>query len=181
MKTIFFLLATFLITNVSYAADPTTERPRYTAGDYWVYKTDAKDYGFTFVREEVDRYIFEKGGAQFAKDYNLAAIGVMKGGAPGTFVKFPLAVGKFWNQDFTVEDMTVRDTARVAKYAVESYEQITVPAGTFFAYKITVTYASVKYGHIYGSGEYWYAPEVKNIIKSAFRGKIMELKKFKVQ
>lgn len=50
MKTIFFLLATFLITNVSYAADPTTERPRYTAGDYWVYKTDAKDYGFTFVR-----------------------------------------------------------------------------------------------------------------------------------
>lgn len=183
MSKVLFLLATLFMFDVSYAADPAVERPSYSAGDYWVYADDDKQVKFTFLREEKDQYIFEKGGAQVVKDFNLTNVDSKTGGYPGSIIKFPLTVGKWWNYEFQAKAIAGSKewTGRIAKYEVESYEQITVPAGTFWAFKITVTIVGSKVGKFVSSAHYWYAPEVKNIIKSSVGGKIWELKQYKVK
>lgn len=183
MKKVLFLLATLLMFDVSYAADRVAERPTYSAGDYWVYADDDKQVKFTFLREEKDQYIFERGGAEVVKDFNLTNVEDKSGGYPGPIIKFPLTVGKWWNYNFEAKAIagSRKDAGRIAQYAVESYEQITVPAGTFWAFKITVNIVSKKFQNSMGSGQYWYAPEVKNIIKSSVKGKLFELKQYKVQ
>jgi len=183
MSKVLFLLATLFMFDISYAADPIAERPAYSAGDYWVYAGDDKQMKLTFLREENDRYIFERGGAQVVKDFNLTTVEDKSGGFPGPIIKFPLTVGKWWNYNFEAEAIagSRQWTGRIAKYEVESYEQITVPAGTFWAFKIAVTIVGSKFEKTVGSAHYWYAPEVKNIIKSSSKGKLFELKQYKVQ
>lgn len=183
MSKVLFLLATLLMFDISYAANQPAERPTYSAGDYWIYADDDKEVKFIFIREEKDRYIFEKGGAQVAKDFNLTNVDDKTGGYPGPIIKFPLTVGKWWHYDFEAEAIagTMKWTGRIAKYEVVSYEQITVHAGTFWAFKIAVTIVGSKFQKVVGSANYWYAPEVKNIIKSSVKGKLFELKQYKVQ
>jgi hypothetical protein len=185
MCKLFFLLATLFICmlDISYAANPTAERPRYAEGDYWIYAEDGKDGKITFLREETDRYIFEKGGTQVVKDFNLTTIEKTTGGYPGPVIKFPITVGKWWNYEFEADSDTgtKRWTGRIAKYEVESYEQIAVPAGTFWAFKIAVNIVGSKFQHAVGSANYWYAPEVKNIIKGSYKGKMWELKQYEVK
>jgi len=183
MSKVLFLLATLFMFDMSYAADPAAERPSYSAGDYWVYADDDKQVKFTFLREEKDRYIFERGGTQVVKDFNLTTVEDKSGGYPGPIIKFPLTVGKWWNYEFEAEAVagTRQWTGRIAKYEVESYEQITVPAETFWSFKIAVTIVASKFQQFMSSAHYWYAPEVKNIIKSSVKGKLLELKQYKVQ
>jgi hypothetical protein len=168
--------------NISYAATPAVERPTYTTGDYWVYSDDDKQVKMTFLREEKDRYIFEMGGAEVVKDFNLTNVD-NKPGYPGPIIKFPLTVGKWWNHNFEAGAIagSKQWTGRIAKYEVEAYEQITVPAGTFWAFKIAVDIVDSKFQRGLSSAQYWYAPEVKNIIKSSVKGKLFELKHYKVQ
>ena len=65
---------------------------------------------------------------------------------------------------------------------IAAYEQITVPAGTFWAFKITVTKESKKKGISKGSATYWYAPIIKQIIKSIEEEKpTSELKEYKIK
>lgn len=184
MRNVLFLLAAVFLFNSSYAADQAAERPGYAAGDYWIYASDDdKEMKITFLREEKDRYIFERRGTQLVKDFNLTTIEDKPGGYPGPIIKFPLTVGKWWDYEFEAEAIagSKQWTGRIAKYEVESYEQITVPAGTFWAFKIAVTIVGSKHQKFVGSAEYWYAPEVKNIIKSSVKGKIVELKKYEVK
>ena len=183
MSKVLFLLAALFMFDISYAADPAAERPSYSAGDYWIYTDNDKQVKVTFLREEKDRYIFERGGTQVVKDFNLTTVEDKTGGYPGPIIKFPLTVGKWWNYEFEAEAIagTKQWTGRIAKYEVESYEQITVPAGTFWSYKITVTIVASKFQKFMSSAHYWYAPEVKNIIKSSVKGKLFELKQYKVQ
>jgi hypothetical protein len=116
------------------------------------------------------------------KDFNLTPVRDISSGFPGLIIKFPLTVGKWWDYEFEADDTTTKkETKRIAKYVVESYDQITVPAGTFWAFKITFTIVGAKFGHTLKSGDYWYAPEVKNIIKSSFKGDLLELKQYKVK
>lgn len=185
MSKVLFLLATLFMFDISYAADPAAERPSYSAGDYWIYTDDRhkKEVKVTFLREEKDLYIFEKEGTQVVKDFNLTTIEGKTGGYPGSIIKFPLTVGKWWNYEFQAEAIAgdKKDTGRIAKYEVESYEQITVPAGTFWAFKITVTIVDAKRHTFKNSAHYWYAPEIKTIIKSSFKGNLLELKQYKVK
>jgi len=183
MSKVLLLLAALLMFDISYAANPAAERPSYSTGDYWIYADDDKKMKVEFLREEKDRYIFETGATKVVKDFNLTNVGDKTGGFPGPIIKFPLTVGKWWNHEFQAKTIagSRQDAGRIAKYEVESYEQITVPAGTFWAFKITVTIVSAKFQHFVGSAYYWYAPEVKNIIKGIYKGKILELKQFKVK
>ena len=53
--------------------------------------------------------------------------------------EFPLEVGKTWAQDLT---LTVGGTTRLplkAQWKVEAYEDVTVPAGTFKAWRVVLT------------------------------------------
>jgi hypothetical protein len=183
MSKVLFLLVTLFMFDISYAANPAAERPSYSAGDYWIYTDDDKEMKVEFLKEEKDRYIFEAGGTQVVKDFNLTNVGDKTGGYPGPIIKFPLTVGKWWNYEFQAETIagSRQDAGRIAKYEVESYEQITVPAGTFWAFKITVTIVSKKFQQFVNSAHYWYAPEVKNIIKGISKGKILELKQYKIK
>lgn len=183
MSKVLFLLATLFMFDISYAADPAAERPSYSAGDYWIYTDNHKEVKVTFLREEKDRYIFEKEGTKVVKDFNLTTVEDKTGGYPGAIIKFPLTVGKWWNYEFQAEAIagSKKETGRIAKYEVESYEQITVPAGTFWAFKITATIVNARRQTFKNSAHYWYAPEVKNIIKSSSKGKLLELKQYEIK
>lgn len=101
---------------------------------------------------------------------------------------FPLYVGKKWSKLVSGEDADNNPRNYLYKYKVMSFENITVPAGAFRAFKIEFTqveYVTSSEVKIY----IWYSPEVKNKIKVQFgsahglwkiTGQDYELKLFKV-
>jgi hypothetical protein len=70
------------------------------------------------------------------------------------------------------------------EYSVQSYEEVSVEAGTFTAFKIN--YKSIRTKNIRESskGDYWYSPEVKAIVKRVEEKSVathdMELISFKL-
>jgi hypothetical protein len=77
---------------------------------------------------------------------------------------WPLMVGKTWTKSYK---MTVHANQRVfpfdATFKVEAYEDVTVPAGTFKAFKISqVTTAGAE-------DTYWFAPELGIFAKQSLR------------
>ncbi len=52
---------------------------------------------------------------------------------------FPLEVGKTWTQDITLTVGGATQTPMKAQWKVEAYEDVTVPAGTFKAWRIVFT------------------------------------------
>jgi hypothetical protein len=82
-------------------------------------------------------------------------------------LSFPLEVGKTWQQDyvgFTADD-GVRWTAS-ASWEVSAYESVTVPAGSFDAYRIerTETLGPESYGIALRSTSWW-APSTRAFVK----------------
>jgi hypothetical protein len=98
----------------------------------------------------------------YDKDFNLMYAGV----TPYRTNAFPLAVGNQWNQKFDIntEANTLLHNNVTAK--VIAIEKVTVPAGTFDAYKVVV---ERKYSSQYTSGTItetrWYAPQAKSYIR----------------
>ena len=181
MNKVLFLLAVLMMSNISYAGDQITERPVYSAGDYWIFTENGKDVSLEFLREEKDRYIFNRDGVQVVKDFDLTEEKRMRD-YRGPLIKFPIKVGKVWT--YNIEkygDFRLREAGRQAKYEVATYEQITVPAGTFWAFKITLSIYEMKYWEKRFFTEYWYAPDVKQIIRLSKEGKILELKEYKIK
>lgn len=81
---------------------------------------------------------------------------------------WPLFVGKTWSSEFTENEAVaqrryigVRPNRRV-----EAYEDVTVPAGTFKAFRIQT---SPGVGFVNSSTD-WYAPEVKLIVRTIYHG-----------
>jgi hypothetical protein len=77
---------------------------------------------------------------------------------------WPLTVGKTWTKSYR---MTVHANKQIfpfeATYKVEAYEDVTVPAGTFKAFKIS---SSTNTG---SQDTYWFAPEVGLFVKQSLR------------
>jgi hypothetical protein len=91
---------------------------------------------------------------------------------PGNYiVQFPLYVGQTWDEDYTFVEWTYQEetdtwtqTSEITveiEAQVKGIESVTVPAGTFEAYKIEVMYYTFKMV----KSVIWYSPEVKNSIK----------------
>ena len=184
-KELLFLLFIALISGIGYASDIVVERPIYSPGDYWIFTGGkGKSSKLEFLREEKDKYVFSRDGTEVVKDFSLMDVS-KSGGFPGPIIKFPLKIGSWWNHEFTVESPAgIGHGQRIARYEATSYEKITVPAGTFQAFKITVTIDAVitKKGYKeVGSATYWYAPSVKQIIKAEKEGLLWELKEFKIK
>jgi hypothetical protein len=74
------------------------------------------------------------------------------------FVDWPLHLGKSWTQSMEVEIDGKRGQLNTTG-EVLAYESITVPAGTFMAYKIVLSMKGTK------AYQYWYAPEVRNVVR----------------
>jgi hypothetical protein len=79
----------------------------------------------------------------------------------GTFSS-PIWVGKSWTTNFTAHDR-IRGFSHSpvqVNWKVESFEDVTVPAGTFKAFRLQ---SSVPVGNAFST--LWYAPEVNLIVK----------------
>lgn len=75
-------------------------------------------------------------------------------------VDWPLQLGKAWSQDITIELTTGGRSTIKTKGEVVAYESVTVPAGTFMAYKIVFSMNGTRVL------QYWYAPEVRNLVRT---------------
>jgi hypothetical protein len=73
---------------------------------------------------------------------------------------WPLQVGKAWSQDITIENTIGNRGTVKTKVEVVAYESVTVPAGTFMAYKIVVSMNGTQ------TLQHWYAPEIRNWIRT---------------
>jgi uncharacterized caspase-like protein len=151
------------------------------SGDHWVYKLTDRDYSvvrerkYTFRVDSVtDSSIQVRTGGKtwfrYTHDWNLISNtpgdGIeRKFDPPIPIYSFPLEPGKSWQAKYRTSrgDGRVFDNDRSA--TVEGWEQVTVPAGTFRALKVS----SLTYYHRVDSGgsgggrsvfNYWYAPEV---------------------
>ena len=151
------------------------------AGDNWVYKLTDRDYSivrerkYTFRVESVsDTSIQVRTGSRtwfrYTHDWNLMANTPGDGierrfDPPVPIFSFPLEPGKTWQGKYRNSrgDGRVFDNDR--SVTVEGWEEVTVPAGTFKALKVSsLTYYRRVDGGGSGGGRivfnYWYAPEV---------------------
>ena len=185
---ILFLIILLMMPSVSISSEPVAEKPTYYEGDYWVLinRNKFKERKHTFQREEEDRIVCSLNGSDRTTYFHFKA--KIKGspvGYPKPIIDFPLTVGKKWNYKFQRKKSTggtKRDKIR-AQYKVEAYESVTVPAGTFHAFKITSISEATKRRMVTmpKKDQYWYCPEVKHIIKRINRrGDIWELKDYKI-
>jgi uncharacterized caspase-like protein len=160
--------------------------PAVKVGDNWAYKVTDRDYTVVRERKSVTRIesvtnseIRMRSGSRntfrYTPDWSLIANvpgdGVERRFAPPIPVySFPLEPGKTWQARFrnTRSDGKIYDNDR--SVTVEGWEEVTVPAGTFRALKVSslTYYRRVDSG---GSGggrivfKYWYVPEVKRPVR----------------
>jgi hypothetical protein len=78
--------------------------------------------------------------------------------------EWPLEVGKTWTTKYRATNhMTNRTTDFEATWTVQAYEDVTVPAGTFKTFRLTLV-------DTMGSDEvYWYSPELGIFVKTSAR------------
>lgn len=98
----------------------------------------------------------------YDQDFNLMYAGL----TPYRTNAFPLAVGKQWNQKFAYNTEANTPVNNDVTAKVVALEKVTVPAGTFDAYKVVI---ERKYQSQYVSGTItetrWYAPQAKNYVR----------------
>jgi hypothetical protein len=89
-------------------------------------------------------------------------------------VKFPLSVGEKWTYQYeTTPPGLPRAQRRHVEVNVTGMEQVTIPAGSFKAYKLIRSESWSMTGRYGGSGRggstttYFYSPETRSIVKSS--------------
>jgi hypothetical protein len=193
MKKSILIGAIFLFISTGFAEAPVAEQPTYHEGDTWVFmqknikKNKERKIKLEFLRMDGDNYVFLKNGKKEVKwDSGLTSFKRKEHGRyPGPVIRFPLKQGKRWDYThlsgkYGGPDITKRSTKRTTTFEVVAYEEVTVPAGTFGAYRIIATVEGGAGQQVKrGTHTYWYAPDVKQIIKShEFRIGTMELLKY---
>ena len=90
--------------------------------------------------------------------------------------KWPLRVGKKWNSTYTLRDYSQGIHISTSKVAmnIRTYEEVTVPAGTFKALRIQA-----------GGETFWYAPSIGWVVKEQIEpygkdGWLLELMKYSI-
>lgn len=152
--------------------------PVWKAGDEWAYRYNSDGGAGTYVWEVariesldgVDHYVIKAGTREIY--YRTADLASSIEKVDGRVVRrdtpsrghyaWPLTVGKTWEQSYRREQPVDRQTSeRSSKWTVDAEEQVTVPAGSFRALKITERNKNTG-ALIY---EMWYAPDVKQWVK----------------
>lgn len=86
------------------------------------------------------------------------------------FYSFPMKVGKTWRAAYTVREGQDEYEEWVER-EVAAYERVAVPAGTFMAFRVSITAAS--YDDF--DETYWYAPDVGYVVKLVAGDFVVEL------
>ena len=161
--------------------------PQMTTGDQWILNTsrglrfhkviDVKLDG-AFVVEVKNKEGVVLWHRYHDKDYRvlktdyLTPIEKAKSEAPWEKVlNFPLFIGKKWQDEY--HGTGADDTPRTYKnsYTVEKIEMVDTPIGTFSAFKIHRNYSATGIKRNQDQ-YYWYAPEVKIVIKLVHVGEL---------
>ena len=192
-----FLFVSLTVPYIGFSSEQTAERPNYSSGDHWIFiNHKGKLKKIDFLREEDNTYIFSKmkniysqEGTDIIRDFELTKVGNKHHkGYPGPIIKFPLKIGNMW--DYKYEKTEGKIYNRLAEYTVESYEQLTVTAGKFWAFKIKSYDKPMGAPLLYVRAKpaktktryYWYSPDVKQIIKEQQpTGKYTELKEYNIK
>jgi len=188
-----FLFVSLTVPYIGFSSEQTAERPNYSSGDHWIFiNHKGKQKKIEFLREENNQYVFSKKkniysqeGTDVIRDFELTKVGNKRHkGYPGPIIKFPLKIGNKW--DYTFEKTKGKIYNKRATYTVESYEQLMVTAGKFWAFKIksVVKPINAPRGKIWlpEITYYWYSPDVKQIIKDQKQsGKYTELKEYNIK
>lgn len=176
-SSIVFALSLIGFTSISVVAQEAS-RPgvdNYTLGETWEWQEklvrDAEPSKALMESFETRAVVVEAGEKKFVKKFaggtKTVAIGQAEPKADEkVFRKWPLKVGAKWvyEENWTSEDGTTGSTKQDAE--VVAFEKITVPGGTYSAFKIVHrgTFKNAR-----GSGDmndtYWYAPDVKADVK----------------
>ena len=160
---------------------PLAERPTWSLGDRWI----RNDGIWELIRVEPENYVFSAVVAQeelhFSRDLVIARYKYFGHTSfeftPVPKLEWPLRVG---SQGATIGRFTPRYSAPYDaefRWAVEAYEDVTVPAGTFKAFRIVyriaprlaTNFARQSWQSVAPSTvtlKYWYAPEVRQFVKA---------------
>ena len=198
MPRIELLLATivllfFGLSGSATAQGPTGQRPTINIGDAWTYtlrnsQKNTPDSQFTITVNNLgagqivanweNPVLGDSGTLLFDQDLNLVenkrTSGLIIYRATPAFpgYQWPLYVGETWQRGFqyTVQGGGVQYQATLTPQVV-GLEKVTVPAGTFDAYKInqTLEYMAFNGTNSWGGSQktvLWYAPQTKSLVKS---------------
>lgn len=153
---------------------PTAERPAFKEGASFTFKNWTGEWTQSYMGERDDLLIFRHANRKkswevsFTKDLALVRTKGRGDDIENTphsgFLAFPLHVGKTWEHSFTHAMIGSNQVyQRVLRARVAAYERVSVPAGTFWAYRIETEVTTVGYSP--ASETYWYSPEVGFHIK----------------
>jgi hypothetical protein len=185
-------IAMFIIPDI-YAVDavmPVGEKPIYTEGDSWIFfnRNKFKKRKHIFLKEDNEKYVFKIGKSdRTSYIYYTSKIKGTLTGYRNPVLDFPLTVGKQWDHKYQRESEVGGPRTDIirASHKVVAYESVTVPAGTFQAFKINVVCEAADSRGIITNPEkiyFWYAPEVKQLVKR-IRGNLdtWELDKYQIK
>jgi hypothetical protein len=214
-KFIFLILSVFLVFLVHCSTkhktiqptlipDEKCDIPIVNIGDSWRYRNDLKkEWEFKVIGIEDFKktkiYIVEDVYGIYKRGYDVKTLKYIVDIAPNgrkivpmtdwtLSLNFPLYVGKKWSEMVSGKDAENNPRNYLYTYKIVSFENITVLAGEFKAFKIEftqVSYATSSEIKVY----IWYSPEVKREVKFQYgpaygrvsiTGQGYELKSFKL-
>ena len=174
LVSVVLLLGVLLGVLPGHAQNLRAERPTYAVGDRW----HRSDGSLEIVRVERDTYVYRfEGGPQLKKEvyvsHDLSLARIVLNGVeqfslePPVPFTWPLEVGKRGQSKAVVRrargDSRQQAGIRVdVTWAVESEEEITVPAGTFRTLRTVVNMVGAGFN---GGTTFWYAPEARQIVR----------------
>jgi hypothetical protein len=177
------------------------EAPTYRVGDRWTYHVDqlwraSPDYDETVQvvgsgADGVEARVTSRGGPiDVTRTERWSGAGLVMQGAlmdietrrfrePLQRLRFPLAEGAAWNQWVDQENETLRTAGPINRYVrVHGIEQVTTPAGTFDAVRMTVIMRlddETPFRHATECSYIaWYAPQVRNLVREERRARYLE-------
>lgn len=193
-KILFMLFLISVMLGSGYAADKDNppadyqgqiaERPKLVKGDRWEYMRRGRVLSYEFVEEQGGQLMFNKLEDEtkttefYTLDLNLMRELFEKGEIEEEVnphrgsLSFPLWVGKKWSYQYSTTKREAKSMpGQLANFEgdvkVVGYEQVKVPAGTFWTFKIEEVRRKV--GIKMGVGKsrtVWYSPDVKRGVKT---------------
>ena len=166
---------------------PTAQAPTWVVGDSWVFRGTANRPGtFTVTAVDADAYsVREDNDGRSSLVRISRTLEIEPPYSHRTYFMWPLRVGATWSYQFHGATFTGSD-----RYTVTTYERVTVPAGTFDAFRIAVRECATERPSVCVGLTIWYAPTVKWYVKvamdksgnwvEAMRGKIVEFLSYAV-
>jgi hypothetical protein len=164
------------------AASVTIEAPTYKVGDEWrftgagytsrVWIAEVTGDTIVSLRERPARFETCQ-GCRYVRDSNLTVLRVIgpdgqaqsDAGSGLRTLDFPLRVGKTWDHNLDMASSGGPTYSYTNHFTVEAFELVTVPAGTFKAFRIRQDQENLTSRRRF-TGLTWWSPDVRWFVKT---------------